>query len=149
MDLKKPPPNLSECSNCTIPGDKPGITLRPCSRCKLVRYCGTECQAQHWKSSHKKFCVAVEKRKPQPTSTAEVNGAKCTICLESMVEENSRRLACSHVFHRSCIDDMLQNSKAQVCPLCRADILPGPEAGVQRAERKNKVVIPSIEEVLR
>ena len=132
---KKPPPSSEECANCTIPGDQPGITLRPCSRCKLVRYCGTECQAQHWKSSHKKFCVAMDQRKPQPTSAKEVTGAKCTICLESMEEIESRKLLCLHVFHRRCIDDVLQNSAAQVCPLCRADILAGPEAGVRIAQR--------------
>ncbi len=143
MDVKKPPPSRLECANCTIPGDQPGITLRPCSRCKLVRYCGTECQAQHWKSSHKNFCVAMEKRKPL-TSSAEVKGAKCTICLESMEDEESRTLSCSHVFHRRCIDGVRNHSAAQVCPLCRADIFAGPEGGVEPAERDTNEVRPSI-----
>ncbi|KUF98994.1 Equilibrative Nucleoside Transporter (ENT) Family [Phytophthora nicotianae] len=27
-----------------------------CSRCKVVRYCGAECQKQDWKASHKQKC---------------------------------------------------------------------------------------------
>lgn len=27
-----------------------------CSRCKVVRYCGAECQKQDWKSTHKNTC---------------------------------------------------------------------------------------------
>jgi hypothetical protein len=122
MDSKKHPPNRSECANCTVPGDQPGITLRSCSRCKLVRYCGTECQTQHWKASHKLFCVAVDKRKPQPQVQEETVGPKCTICLGVISDRNSVRLPCSHTFHRHCIDGVRDNSAAQVCPLCRADL---------------------------
>ena len=141
MDVKKPPPNTLECANCTIPGDHPGITLRPCSRCKLVRYCGTECQAQHWKASHKKFCVAVDKRKPQLAANDDTTRTKCAICLGSMDLKDSFQLPCSHVFHRRCIDGIRDNSTAQVCPLCRADILARPDAGnpTDRGTAKMKV----------
>jgi len=27
-----------------------------CSKCRLARYCGVECQAAHWKQSHKQLC---------------------------------------------------------------------------------------------
>ena len=30
--------------------------LQQCSRCRMVRYCGRECQAAHW-PEHKAFCV--------------------------------------------------------------------------------------------
>ena len=123
------------------PGDHPSITLRPCSRCKLVRYCGTECQAQHWKASHKKFCVAVDKRKPQLAAKDDATRTKCAICLGSMELKDSFQLPCSHVFHRSCIDGIRANSTAQVCPLCRADLLAGPDASepTDRETAKMKV----------
>lgn len=38
------------CSNCAERG-----RLKSCSRCRLTRYCSTECQKQHW-SKHKKVC---------------------------------------------------------------------------------------------
>ena len=55
----------TECANCAAPKDAQGIALKSCSRCKLVWYCTSACQKQHWKEgSHKRFCVAVEDRKP-------------------------------------------------------------------------------------
>ncbi|CAN0435888.1 unnamed protein product [Ectocarpus sp. 13 AM-2016] len=38
------------CSNCGKDG-----SLRPCSRCRHVRYCSRDCQRQHWKD-HKRDC---------------------------------------------------------------------------------------------
>ncbi len=40
------------CGNC---GDQAGGNLSTCSSCKNVRYCGRECQRQHW-PVHKKAC---------------------------------------------------------------------------------------------
>ncbi|KAF8068588.1 hypothetical protein FPV67DRAFT_1081966 [Lyophyllum atratum] len=51
-----PPP---ACDACLSPND----TLKTCSSCKLVRYCGRDCQRAHW-PAHKKFCkVNVDLRK--------------------------------------------------------------------------------------
>ncbi|CAN0144317.1 unnamed protein product, partial [Ectocarpus fasciculatus] len=38
------------CSNCGKDG-----SLRPCSRCRQVRYCSKDCQRQHWRE-HKRDC---------------------------------------------------------------------------------------------
>ena len=42
------------CFQCGGPG--PLV----CSRCKAARYCGKVCQTAHWKSSHKRSCLAPE-----------------------------------------------------------------------------------------
>ena len=42
------------CLQCGGPG--PLV----CSRCKVARYCGKVCQTAHWKSSHKRSCLAPE-----------------------------------------------------------------------------------------
>ena len=46
------------CANCNVcfgeGGD--GEKLLVCSRCKIVRYCGRDCQVRHWKE-HKKECI--------------------------------------------------------------------------------------------
>jgi len=34
-----------------------GTKLRTCSRCRLARYCGRDCQRAHWKLLHKNECV--------------------------------------------------------------------------------------------
>mmetsp|Transcript_13369 Transcript_13369/g.20635 ORF Transcript_13369/g.20635 Transcript_13369/m.20635 type:complete len:560 (+) Transcript_13369:125-1804(+) len=45
------------CANCNDCFDESkGEKLLVCSRCKVVRYCGRDCQVQHWKE-HKKECV--------------------------------------------------------------------------------------------
>jgi len=31
-------------------------TVQSCGRCKVLRYCGKECQKNHWKLIHKKLC---------------------------------------------------------------------------------------------
>ncbi|KAJ7666951.1 hypothetical protein DFH06DRAFT_1185125 [Mycena polygramma] len=31
-----------------------------CSKCKMVRYCGKECQAWHWKNGHRAHCFKTE-----------------------------------------------------------------------------------------
>ena len=122
-DSKKPLPSRWECANCSLP-EQAGVALRPCSRCKLVRYCGTECQAQHWKKGgHKMFCVSPDQRKPQPAAKEEggASGPTCAICIEAMVvEAECTRLACSHVFHARCVVGMQANSSTRACPVCRA-----------------------------
>ena len=133
---KKPLPSRWECANCSLP-DQPGVSLRPCSRCKLVRYCGTECQAQHWKKGgHKRHCVAPEQRKPQ---TAVIPGEDqrkphaiehgsaewptCVICMHIMTELSSTtKLPCSHVLHTLCLEGLRSSSSVLLCPTCRADL---------------------------
>jgi hypothetical protein len=45
---------MSSCSHC----GKQRTTLKRCSRCKQVSYCGAECQNAAWKG-HKKKCVSL------------------------------------------------------------------------------------------
>ena len=130
-DSKKPLPSRWECANCSLP-EQPGVALRPCSRCKLVRYCGTECQAQHWKKGgHKLFCVAPDQRKPQPAAKEEggVAGPTCAICMDSMSamsEMDSATLSCSHMFHIHCLEGLRSSSLFAVCPVCRSCLVSAP-----------------------
>ena len=48
----------------------------------------------------------------------------CSICLEDMQGEDDTQvvsLACSHTFHRRCLDELV-NSGSRTCPLCRTDL---------------------------
>ena len=49
------------CGNCSQP------SKTKCSRCKLIYYCGVDCQKKDW-TSHKKFCKsnAVNKKTNKP-----------------------------------------------------------------------------------
>ena len=45
------------CAYCAA--QAPSVTsLKSCSRCGIVLYCGRDCQLSHWKAGHKKSCKA-------------------------------------------------------------------------------------------
>ena len=46
------------CSNCGTTGSEIAAKLLACARCWCVHYCSKECQRLHWKSIHKKLCIA-------------------------------------------------------------------------------------------
>ena len=50
---------------CAYCGKTGKTKLLQCSRCKLVSYCGRDCQAAHW-ASHKKFECRKSKSKKEP-----------------------------------------------------------------------------------
>ena len=124
------PSNTNECANCAAPEEHAEVTLRHCSRCKLVQYCSTECQAQHWKSGgHRKNCVAVSERSLKAAVVvsssekgASSSSAECASCLESLETSSIRSLCCGHVMHAACVQEFISSGGARVCPLCRADI---------------------------
>lgn len=96
----------AECANCTEEMDE----LQTCGRCMLVKYCGKQCQRQHWKHVHKGDCVPVGCRgrvELFPTTTA------CPICLDEMV--SAKKLPCGHEFHATCLSRAFDAR----CPLCR------------------------------
>ena len=43
------------CANCECKGGEDGIKLKDCTACRLVKYCGVDCQRAHRKQ-HKKVC---------------------------------------------------------------------------------------------
>ena len=52
-------PQISKiCANCFVYEWKQlePAALKNCSRCKVVRYCGADCQVEHWKVLHHKHC---------------------------------------------------------------------------------------------
>ena len=44
------------CACCGITANELGSSLCRCSRCKLIKYCGRECQKKDWKT-HKRRCT--------------------------------------------------------------------------------------------
>ena len=45
------------CAHCAAQASS-GTSLKSCSRCGIVFYCGRDCQLAHWKGGHKKSCKA-------------------------------------------------------------------------------------------
>ena len=111
-----------ECSNCAMVEGE-GVTLRGCSRCKVVFYCGKVCQTQHWKQGgHKRYCVAVSERTVGSTQSAAATDNDCSICLEEMTSESGvTSMSCGHALHARCLKDFSETfGKIIKCPVCRA-----------------------------
>lgn len=47
-------------TTCAACGGLGKPELRMCGLSRKVMYCGEECQRQHWKTTHKKECIANE-----------------------------------------------------------------------------------------
>ena len=47
---------LQHCAKCNKV--EPGLgEFKRCIQCKMIVYCGRDCQKKHWKAGHKKVCV--------------------------------------------------------------------------------------------
>ena len=71
----------------------------------------------------------------QPDQSA--NGDECVICLEPLGPSSAGfcKLSCSHVFHVSCAEELRSHGISQVCPMCRAELPPGPEQVYEEGNR--------------
>ena len=131
-------PSLRDCANCAASeGSIPGIPIHnACARCEMTFYCGPKCQKQHWKTGgHKQSCVSKEDRRVQNKSSGSSGGGsgaaaeeeECAICLMPLSRTPWQALPCSHSYHTACVEKLQSLGINQVCPLCRADLPPGPE----------------------
>ena len=123
------------CANCGAPeGSLPGILHhKPCGKCKITFYCGSECQRTHWKAGHKKHCKTPEERSVAKTQAeaASSSGAaeeedrdrdnECAICFDDLSDSPSPALPCSHRFHASCVDELRKKGVEEVCLLYTSD----------------------------
>ena len=138
------------CANCGKPGSDT-VKLKSCTACRLVKYCGVDCQRAHRKQ-HKKACKqrAAELKDEQLYSEGleRPEGDFCTICTLPIpfdMEDHSCFKACC--MKRIChgCDFAAQKRGMENCPFCRTP-LPDNEnshlAMVQkRVARKDPVAI--------
>ena len=150
MPPKKKKPASSDDADTCAHCERHEPTLSSCSRCGLVKYCSRDCQRAHWKE-HRPLCILKADRIPQPVEipTWPLGSQKSAgqdeeyaICLDPLVAENGSTLTlpCGHVFHGSCVEGLRARGVAKVCPLCRADLPPGPNKLFEEAVRRYFVV---------
>jgi len=56
VGTKKDVQAVALCASCGVPST-PGLKLKTCGACLLVRYCSSACQLNHWRRGHKQTCV--------------------------------------------------------------------------------------------
>ena len=100
-----------------------------CGKCKLVHYCGTNCQQRHWKY-HKKDCktatqqIGLLQQEVQELKTVPEIAA-CSICLlkGGTIQHPVMFKDCHHVFCLKCLECYQEVSQSIVtnttCPHCR------------------------------
>jgi len=71
---------------------------------------------------------------------ADDENDECAMCLESLASAKVLKLPCSHVYHAQCVGKLREFGIKQVCPLCRADLPPGPEQLFDDATRRYMVL---------
>lgn len=126
-----------QCAYCAITEAYDGIRLKKCSKCKLVSYCGKECQKQHWiTGGHKQMCLSPDEKKP----AISVNNKKsmpaklCLICRSALDFEPRTEplmtLPCGHSFHSKCV---VSNKDLCLCKLCPSCLMPLPYDAMRSA----------------
>ena len=120
-----------ECANCMKPSME---AMNVCGNCKVTQYCDRDCQAQAWRTGHKKFCVKPEDRKLSRQAPLEAGGVNCVICLSPEAGSFDAHWTGCHVkMHTACLVQLHVSGAAEIpnCPNCRAP-LPSMQAVVSR-----------------
>ena len=117
----------SRCASCGTAEDDDN-TLKKCTACYLVRYCGVKCQREH-RPHHKRACKkrAAELRDEllfkQPESTHLGDCAICMIPLPIDLDYSTIMSCCSKIICDGCslanTMRLMEASLGQVCPFCR------------------------------
>lgn len=102
------------CAAC----GKVDSALKSCNACKLVKYCGVDCQVAH-RSKHKKACkkrateLFDEKLFEMPPRRKD-----CVICYVQLplIDETVHQSCCGKIICFGCVHSMTRN----VCPFCNA-----------------------------
>ena len=136
------------CGHC----ERRENTMFRCSRCGLIKYCSRPCQKAAW-GEHKPLCIPKADRVPQPSLSEEQaatdisEGEECAICLDPLALGLSLTLPCGHTFHALCVEGLRKFglAKAQLCPMCRKALPPGPENVFDEASRRCWIMVRKVE----
>jgi hypothetical protein len=112
---------IAECASC----GKTSETLKTCTSCKLVKYCGIECQKSHWRR-HKAICKKLaaeiyDEKLFNPPQTRE----DCPICFLPLPHKDiSYMMCCGKYICEGCVLGLVlhtpkDRTKKDGCPFCR------------------------------
>lgn len=97
--------NDNECGCC----GRSNVSLLKCSGCRLIAYCGKDCQSYHWRIKHKNECGQVVSDGVNGSTNEMGKAPKCLLDEFITLEGNSRvdSWAISKVmeYHAWCVDE--------------------------------------------
>ena len=112
------------CANCGDHGSD-AVKLKNCTACRLVRYCGVDCQRAHRKQ-HRKVCkkraAEIEEEKLYSQGQERPEGDYCPICTLPipfpMDDHSSSNVCCMKRLCHGCV--MAAKKRGMFgCPFCR------------------------------
>jgi tetratricopeptide (TPR) repeat protein len=137
-----------------------------CSRCRQAVYCGKACQKAHW-PKHRVPCKQAQKQdvanakanadkrqaaKTNPAGSkavAGMDGEECTICLAALSSLECLQLPCGHVYHQGCVRSLRTFGVNNTCPVCRAELPPGPAANFNEGAELLTAALATVDVQLR
>ncbi len=139
------------CASCGITGGD-DVKLKLCTACKLVKYCGVNCQKNH-RPLHKKACkkkaakIRDDKLFTQPE---ECHLGECPICCLPLPLDTNKRRINSCCCKKICLGCNYANEKReweqgleQKCPFCREPIPNGDEEAYKNYMERVKANDPA------
>jgi hypothetical protein len=153
MDDRKEPINEVDdevCANCGK-AEVDDIKLKICTACRLVKYCGVECQKNH-RPQHKKAC---KKRAAKIhddclfTQPEESHLGECPICCLPLPLDHTKRLinpCCSKRICNGCHhakqEREIEQGLERRCPYCREPLPENQEEGDKKMMKRVKANDP-------
>ena len=131
--------HVFNCANCGK-GEDESVSLKNCVACKMVKYCGRDCQKSH-RSQHKKECrkraaeLHDEELFKQPPLPED-----CPICFERSPTLHLRKTymsCCGKIVCSGCIHAFVLTGDGDKCPFCR---IPAPTSDEEIIKRTMKRV---------
>ena len=83
-----------------------------------------------------KAADAAKKKADVASGAAAAVEEECAICLEPLSQSPSQTLPCTHEYHLECVKQMRSFGINEACPMCRAELPPGPEKLFRDAIRR-------------
>ena len=152
-----PPPSTTAmaeaCANCGKHGDDDAVKLKDCTACRLVKYCGVDCQKAHRKQLKKACKMAADLEDEQLYSRGHERpeGEFCPICTLPIPlpwgEHSVTKACCMKTICHGCSFTAKKRGMFD-CPFCRTP-RPDNDAGAlsmirARVEKRDRAAIRSL-----
>jgi len=130
------------CANCGTHGSDT-VKLKNCTACRLVKYCGVDCQRAHRKQ-HKKTCkqraAELEDKRLYSQGHERSEGDFCPLCTLAipppLQEYATMRSCCVKTLCDGCCLSAVKSGLGNICPFCRTPPAKNDEEALGRIQKR-------------